>query len=296
MGWSLSIPPSADQLTEVARVWNRYLAKDDEKQLTATVAFLFQCISGRPAPVQHPGSSSAPDYLAFTNAYNAFCANQGFDPMVGFDESQDNFFRHFSVSFHNSPPPPLGPSKSVHFVPNPPIATLNDSTLAAFPKLGTASSPVTFATVTRGKGKNKPKPPPSTPSTPQPPSSSPSVQSIAAPAPAHPMSLCCRQPRPLPDALRCTDYTIILNHAATEPSLLHMMHPSKFVCDTCDKLDSVRSPLKLLSGQWSSPNSFWKNFIYTFVGSPSPKDISVFNSILCSPFGPSARGVPIAGF
>src|SRR6267142_1958501 len=166
MGWSLSDSPSADQLFEIAQVWNRFLAKDDKKQLAATTTFLFQCLSGHPAPILHPGSRPTPDYLAFTNAYNTFCANQGFDPTVGFDDTQDNFFRYFSSSFHSSLPPPPGPSsKSVRFVPNPPIATLNEPSTAAFPKLGMVSSPVTFATVTRGKGKPKPKP---TPPTPQP--------------------------------------------------------------------------------------------------------------------------------
>jgi hypothetical protein len=104
------------------------------------------------------------------------------------------------------------------------------------------------------------------------------------------------QPRPLPEALATTKYVVILDHSAKTPSLLHTIDPSKFVRATQDKLRAVKSTLNLLSGRWSAPNSFRKNFVFVFAGKLAFGDISKFDAILFDPFGPNCRGVPNSGF
>jgi hypothetical protein len=103
-------------------------------------------------------------------------------------------------------------------------------------------------------------------------------------------------PCPLPEALATTEYVVILDHSARTPSSLHTIDPSKFVRATQDKLRAVRSPLNLLSGRWSAPNSFCKNFVFVFAGKLAFADISKFDSILFDPFGPRCHGVPNSGF
>jgi hypothetical protein len=102
--------------------------------------------------------------------------------------------------------------------------------------------------------------------------------------------------RPLPEALATTEYVVILDHSAHTPSSLHTIDPSKFVRATQDRLRAVKSPLNLLSGRWSAPNSFRKNFVFVFAGKLAFADISKFDQILFDPFGPRCRGVPNLGF
>jgi hypothetical protein len=103
-------------------------------------------------------------------------------------------------------------------------------------------------------------------------------------------------PCPLPEALATTEYVVILDHMAKTPSLLHTINPSKFIRATQDKLRAVKCPLNLLSGQWSAPNSFWKNFVFMFARKLAFTDISKFDQILFDPFGPRCWGVPNSGF
>jgi hypothetical protein len=60
-------------------------------------------------------------------------------------------------------------------------------------------------------------------------------------------------------------------------------------------LKTVKAPLILLAGAWSMA-PFYKNFILMFSGIINFSDITKYDSILFSPFGPNCRAAPTAGY
>jgi hypothetical protein len=100
-----------------------------------------------------------------------------------------------------------------------------------------------------------------------------------------------------PTPYRPLNFLILRTSDAAEyGSRLHAVAKERFVRATQDKLRAVKSPLNLLSGQWSAPNSFRKNFVFVFAGKLAFVDISKFDNILFDPFGPCCHSVPNSGF
>jgi hypothetical protein len=315
MGWDMLAPFSDVQLAHMAAAWARSLARDTDGALLRAQEDSFYGFTHTLAASDKVG------FALFTAKFVVFCEKFGLDPLEGLQPPQYVFFRGFEWSFGtgvSSPSPTPLATRRVRFESAPPIATLPPPSPSPapsqspapprsvatpgpsdFPDLGW-SAPVSYASKARGKGKGKAQadgtPLPLASSL----SSSPSVSLSPSPAPG---SLVGKvkpkgkpQPRPLPAALATTEYVVILDHSAKTPSLLHTIDPAKFVRATQDKLRAVKAPLNLLSGRWSAPNSFRKNFVFVFAEKLEFKTISTYDWILFDPFGPNCRGVPNSGF
>ena len=100
---------------------------------------------------------------------------------------------------------------------------------------------------------------------------------------------------PLPDALKMTKHTIILDHANPDTKALYSLDASELTRGLQHHLEAVKAPLVLLASAWSTA-PFYKNFILTFSGIVPFTDITKYNSVLFGPFGSQCRAAPTAGY
>src|SRR5487761_1464775 len=112
-------------------------------------------------------------------------------------------------------------------------------------------------------------------------------------APPHPSNQ--KQKPPIPEALKKTEYTIILP-VPLQRGIRPPLEPDVAVRHIQAELTRVHTDITLLAGRWSSHIAFRKNIILTFAGSIPLDRISKYDSILFTPFGSGCRGVPVTGY
>lgn len=105
-----------------------------------------------------------------------------------------------------------------------------------------------------------------------------------------------RKPKPpLPDALKTTKHTIILDHTHPDTKSQYNMNASKITRGLQCHLEAIKAPLVLLAGAWLTA-PFYKNFILTFSGIINFTDITKYDLVLFGPFGPNCCAAPTAGY
>ena len=77
---------------------------------------------------------------------------------------------------------------------------------------------------------------------------------------------------PLPDTLKTTKHTIILDHAHPDTKFYYGMDAGEITRGLQHHLETVKAPLILLAGAWSTA-PFYKNFILTFSSIVNLSDI-----------------------
>jgi hypothetical protein len=288
-----NIPAAADDT--IINSWNRLSTKINEEEFAMSISFIYERITGCKPDTSTPEGRTC--LSTFTTVYNDFCATYNHPAHEGFPESQDAFFKHLLA---NGKQAPVLPPKSVRFTSTPPIATLSAPTSEdEFPVLRAPSQePISYASaagafipVTRRR-RNKPaQPSPANPAStkPGPKVSPPGPTPIRLAKPNTPAK------PPLPDALKTTKYTIILDHTAPTAKALYSLDAGTLTRGLQTHLETVKAPLVLLAGSWSSA-PFYKNFILTFSGIVNFTDITKYNSVLFGPFGSNCRGAPTAGY
>ena len=220
------------------------------------------------------------------------------NPSDRFEETHDAFFRLFAKTLQASTspaPPPAQTPKTVCFTSVPPITTLPNPpssspdeflSLQAQTKapISYASATLAFIPVTR-RCRNKPEASkPATPAKPNPTKPTPTTLKTLRP-----------QKPPLPDDLKTTKHTIILDHTNPETRSKYSLDAGELTHSLQKHLEAVKAPLVLLAGAWSTA-PFYKNFILTFSGIVNYTDITKFDSILFGPFGTNCCAAPTAGY
>ena len=301
MNWdALDIPPTADNT--ILNAWRRAECVLNEEEYNYTTHATFERITNTKPNLSTPEGRTT--FNTFTTAFNEFCAMQNFRAWEGFPESTDTFFEYFLANAPKAPStptnnttntaPPPNP-KSVRFTSAPPITTLApapSSSPEEFPALqAPTKAPISYASATsafipvtrcrRGKQSN--------------------TTTQAAPAPTTtpalkpgPKSTKPTKP-PLPDALKTTKHTIILDHTQPGTKALYSLNAGELTLGLQCHLEAVKAPLVLLASAWSTA-PFYKNFILTFSGIVPFTDITKYNSVLFGPFGPNCRAAPTAGY
>ena len=298
-----NLPTSADDT--IVNSWGRISTKINEEEFVMTTSFIYERITGTKPDTSSPEGRTR--LATFTTTYNDFCATYNFPAHEGFPESQDAFFKHLLATGKQAPinPPPAAhphalPPKTVRFTSAPPIATLSAPTSDdEFPALRAPSQePISYASaagafipVSRRRRAKPTQPPSPNPAPPKPGSKAPPP----GPKPIRPTKPTPPAKPPLPDALKTTKYTIILDHTAPTAKALYSLDASNLTRGLQTHLETVKAPLVLLAGSWSSA-PFYKNFILTFSGIVNFTDITKYNSILFAPFGANCRAAPTAGY
>ena len=296
MNWdALHIPPEANNT--ILNAWRRAERSLNEEEYVFTTHATFERITGTKADLSSPEGRTR--FNTFTTAFNEFCATQNFPASEGFPESQDSFFTYFLANSPKSAATTtsaLQPatstttpkSKSVRFTSAPPIATsppAPSSSPEEFPALQAPSkAPISYASATsafipvtrRCRGKQPV-------STTQP---APTLTTISTPT-TKPGSKPTKPTKPpLPDALKTTKHTIILDHTLPDTKALYSLNAGELTLGLQRHLEAIKAPLVLLAGSWSTA-PFYKNFILT---------VSVLTRTAlsgpCWLHGPSRSGVP----
>jgi hypothetical protein len=303
LNWPLA-PDSftADQLDHCARLWNARCSEEALILKEAQDRDLFDDLFGGQAP------RSADDMRKFSAHIDQFCSKyRKSRPLL---ESDFVFIKEFLTNPTPADPTPK-PVAKVRFS-EPPIATLNKPHTPPSPAIPTpedfpalASKPFgdSWTTVTkRGKKKKGPQPPSQTPAatapapvattTPNP--NAPSFAKAAASTSSSTSKPQVLKPR-VPDALRTTRYSIILNHSRPDIREMLGIDANRIFRTIRADLEKVNAPLTLLAGHWSSA-VINKNFILTFAGLQKRDDIAKYDAVLFRPFGPDCRGAPTARY
>ena len=100
---------------------------------------------------------------------------------------------------------------------------------------------------------------------------------------------------PLPNALKTTKHTIILDHSNPDTKAKYGLDAGELTCGLQKHLEAVKAPLVLLAGAWSTA-PFYKNFILTFSGLVNFTDITKYHSVLFGPFGDNCHTALTAGY
>ena len=302
MNWdALAIPHEADDT--ILNAWRCAECSLNEEEYQFSTHAIFERITGTKPDLSTTDGRAR--FNTFTSAYNEFCAMRNFSASEGFPDSSDDFFTYFLANFSKptaltTPAPntttPSKP-KSVRFTSAPPIATLPpvpSSSPEEFPTLQASNkAPISYASAAssftpvtrRRRGKS-----PSTTAQPTPaPSKTPNPAPKSGPKPTKPTK------PPLPDALKTTKHTIILDHTLPDTKALYSMNAGEVTLGLQRHLEAVKAPLVLLAGSWSTA-PFYKNFILTFSVIVPFTDITKYNSILFGPFGLNCRAAPTAGY
>ena len=295
MNWDpQNIPQEADDT--IINAWHRAETMLNEEEYNFSTHHIFERITGTKPNQSSPEGRA--QFQTFTTAYNEFCALHNFPVWEGFPDGTDEFFKYFLA---NSPkatnpttltPAPMKP-KTVHFTSVPPITTLPppSSSPEDFPALQAptkapisyASAASSFIPVTRRR-RGKQQTPAETTQAPGPaPSTKPGPKSTKPTKP------------PLPDALKTTKHTIILDHTNPDTKALYSLNAGELTLGLQRHLETVKAPLVLLARTWSTA-PFYKNFILTFSGVVPFTDITKYNTVLFGPFGPNCRMAPTAGY
>jgi hypothetical protein len=291
---------TAEQLDHCAKLWNVRCNEETAIVKAAQDRDLFDDLFGGNAP------RSTDDLQKFSGDIDRFCSKYKMSRPI-----PDSTFV-FLKEFLTVPPPPAPKPKAAARVrfSEPPIATLNPTpdppstttnvTSEDFPALAGKPFGDSWTTVTkRGKKKKSPQssnvPSPTKPAPMPAPSSSSGAPSFAAAAAAAPATKPQLVRPKVPDALRTTRYSIILNHSRPDIRAMLGIDANQIFRSIRAELEKVNSPLTLLAGHWSSA-VINKNFILTFVGLQNHDDIAKYDSVLFKPFGPDCRGAPTAGY
>ena len=300
LSWPHSTPLTDTQDQTILNAWRRAEVVLDDYGLELSTTTIFERLTGTKPNLSTTDGRKA--FNNFTTCYNRFCAENDFNPTDGFEETHDRFFRLFSKSLQTSSPvpAPTAAPKSVRFTSVPPIATLPNAPSSSpdddFPALHAPSStPISYASataaftpVTRRRRNKSDTTKTTTPTTAQ--------QAKPTAPPAKPGSKSTRPEKPpLPDALKTTKHTIILDHSNPETRSKYSLDAGELTHGLQKHLEAVKAPLVLLAGAWSTA-PFYKNFILTFSGIVSYTDITKFNSVLFGPFGDNCRAAPTAGY
>ena len=306
MNWNaMEIPPEADDT--IINAWRRAECILNEEEYNFTTFAIFERITNTKPNLSNPEGRTR--FNTFTTAFNEFCALHNYCVWEGFPDSTDEFFKYFlanapkatstpATTAPGTAPPPN--PKSVRFTSAPPITTLApgpSSSPEDFPALqAPTKAPISYASAAssfipvtrrrRGKQANtttQAAPAPTTTTGSKPTASKP------GPKPTKPTK------PPLPDALKTTKHTIILDHTRPDTKALYALNAGEVTLGLQRHLEAVKAPLVLLAGTWSTA-PFYKNFILTFSGVIPFTDITKYNSILFGPFGPNCRAAPTAGY
>ena len=297
MGWSLT-DSSPEMDDTIINAWRRAEETLNEEEWQLSTTLIHERITGTKQNTSTPTGRQR--FNTFTSAYNKFCAENGFNASEGFPESQDQFFKYY---LSNAPASTTTepPSKSVRFTSIPPITTLPNppsSSPDEFPALqAPIKAPISYASATsafipvtrRRRGKQ------TTPSTPAAPTSTTMTKPANTTTGPKPPSKSKPQKPPLPDALKTTKHTIILDHANPETRTKYAMDAGEITRGLQKHLEAVKAPLILLAGAWSTA-PFYKNFILTFSGIVNFSDITKYDAVLFGPFGNNCRAAPTAGY
>ena len=228
------IPAAADDT--IINSWKRISTVINEEEFVLSTSFIYERITGCKPDTSSPEGRAR--FSTFTTVYNDFCATYNYPAHEGFPESQDAFFKHLLATGKQAPaqlpkptPGPVQATKTVRFTSAPPIATLSAPTSEdEFPVLRAPSQePISYAsaagafTPVTHRRRNKTAQP--SPANPTPVKSGPKV-SPQGPKPIRPAKLNTPAKPPLPDALKTTKYTIILDHTALTAKALYALDAS----------------------------------------------------------------------
>ena len=301
MSWSHEDQLTADQDDTILNAWRRAEVSLDEAGWDMSTTFIFERLTGK-----KPNTSTDEGRKTFNNfstTYNRFCAEHNFNPSDGFEEIHDPFFRLFAKTLQtpSTPTPPQAQApKAVRFTSIPPIATLPNppsSSPEDFPRLqAPTKAPISYASATSAfipvthRRRNKPEAPKPTAST----TTTPANKQTQSGSKLNPKSLCPQKP-PLPDALKMTKHTIILDHVNPDTRSKYSLDAGELTRGLQKHLEAVKALLVLLAGAWSIA-PFYKNFILTFSGIVNYTDITKFDSILFGPFGKNCRAALTTGY
>jgi hypothetical protein len=294
---------SASQLDHCAKLWNARCAEEAAVMRDAQDGDLFDDLFGGIA------RRTPEDLRNFSSDIDRFCLK--YKKSRPLPESDYVFIKEF-LSLPAARP--AKPAAKVRFS-EPPIATLNSASSPPTPASPPATAAFTpddfpalagkpfgdsWTTVTKRGKKKKGPPPPASPAPtapapmPAPTAATPSFAKAAASAPATGPKALLVKPR-VPNALRTTRYSIILNHSRPDIREMLGIDANHIFRSIRSDLEKVNAPLTLLAGHWSSA-VINKNFILTFAGLQKRDDIAKYESILFRPFGPDCRGAPTAGY
>ena len=302
---SLHLDPTAIPETAVESIlnaWSRLTTVLNEDEYKITTTLLHERITGVKPDTSTPEGRAR--WTAFTNVYNEFCATNNHPAHEGFPESQDQFFKYVLANGSDKQPS-APPPKEVRFASAPPIATLSaPSSQDDFPVLRAPSQePISYASAAgafipvtrRRRGKPTTTNTTTNTSTPAPTKPGPAPSGPKPIRPVKPNKPNAPTKPPLPDALKTTKYTIILDHTNPAAKSLYAMDTGSLTRGLQTHLETVKAPLVLLAGAWSAA-PFYKNFILTFSGIVNFTDITKYNSVLFGPFGSHCRAAPTAGY
>jgi hypothetical protein len=304
LNWALTPTNfSASQLDHCAKLWNARCTEEATLMRDAQDRDLFEDLFGGIA------RRTPEDLRKFSSDVDRFCLK--YKKSRPLSESDFVFLKEFITL---PAPPPAAPVAKVRFS-EPPIATLNNATTPSksvsppapadltqddFPALAGKPFGDSWTTVTKRSKKKKgapspvPPAPPAPTHAPAPSAAAPSFAKAAASAPTPGPKALLVKPK-VPDALRTTRYSIILNHSRPDIREMLGIDANRLFRTIRSDLEKVNAPLTLLAGHWSSA-VINKNFILTFAGLQKRDDIAKYDSILFRPFGPDCRGAPTAGY
>ena len=301
MLWPLTAQLSSDHDDTILNAWQRAEINLDNFGWELATTTIFERLTGdKPNTTTTEGRKA---FNNFTTSYNRFCAEHNFNPTDGFEEVHDSFFRLFAKTLQTMTPTPAPPPaqtpKTVHFTSVPPITTLLNppsSSPDEFPSLqAPTKAPISYASaasafipVTRCHCNKSEAAKPTT--TPQPNTTKP-AQTLSKPT----LKSLRPQKPPLPDALKTTKHTIILDHVNPDTRSKYSLDAGELTHGLQKHLEAVKAPLVLLAGAWSTA-PFYKNFILTFSSIVNYTDITKFDSVLFGPFGNNCRAAPTAGY
>lgn len=305
MSWTHEGEMSADMDDTIYNTWHRAKVNLDEEGWNIATSFIFERLTGSKPNTSTPAGCTT--FNNFSTAYNKFCAEHNFNPTEGFEETHNAFFRLYSKTIsttHTDETHPAVPStKTVRFTSIPPIETLPkppSSSPEDFPVLQPPSkAPISYASATSAfipvtrRRRGKPTTTPSTATT-NAPAKTTSAMTPTSNKPNTPKSLRPNKP-PLPDTLKTTKHTIILDHSHPDTKGKYSIDAGELTRGLQCHLEVVKAPLVLLAGVWSTA-PFYKNFILTFSGVVNYTDITKYNSVLFGPFGDNCHAAPTAGY
>jgi hypothetical protein len=298
MGWNvLKMSPEMDDTIINAWQYAKMTLNEDEYNFSTYTTYE-QIIGTKPDTSSPDGCSR---FNTFTTAYNKFCAEQNFKATEGFSKAHNSFFKYFLANSPKTTATANAPTKSVRFTSAPLITTLKHQLTSSpkeFPTLqAPTKAPISYTSTTlafipvtrRQQNKQTTDTPmkPTAPTTPKPPTTTPGAKQ-------GPKSLRPTKP-PLPNALKMTKHTIILDHANPETKAKYSMDAREVTQGLQHHLEAVKVPLILLVGTWLT-TPFYKNFILTFSGIVNYTDITKYDLVLFRPFGANCRAAPIAGY
>jgi hypothetical protein len=293
--WPATADPTPEQLEAITLEWREQQARLSGSNELNCIIWTYNALTQKS---YHAASPDEQD--RFAHKFRSFCADMGYDPAEGMPSANHAAFRRWKAPPYTPVQPATSSNsapKIVRFSSAPPIDTLEPAPSSSvesadeFPPL----APISFATVTRRRRRRSP-PTPAAATATTTPSAIASTLLPPSTSPSPPTKPIRPPPRPLPDALSTTEYTVILDANSTPAFPEHIKRdPSGLVRSVQNNLKTKAAEIKVVSGRWSS-QEIKKNFIFKLEGKPSLDTISKYNDILFRPFGPNCRAAPTEGY